>query len=184
MIPKGVGGLRATWLVVLALFFVAILIIFGPLDLSIIMDLFLVVPIISMFLLSDAIRTKNRHLLLILAVYIGVSAVLIAYSSVTRTKMRWLLLSKHYKAEVLKESDASDGHFKHAEWDGWGMFAQNTVVYVVYPTNSLSNAAITHGPGKARGWPCEVSSVRRLENQWYAAQFYTNEEWSDCAEPH
>ena len=47
------------------------------------------------------------------------------------------------------------------------------------PTDSLSNAASTHQPGKYSGVPCEVVLVRRLETAWYTVQFYTDERWGD-----
>jgi len=61
-------------------------------------------------------------------------------------------------------------------WLGWA--GQDTVVYVVFdPRDSLSQAAISHQPGKYDGIPCEVFLVRRLESHWYTVRFYTNSDW-------
>jgi hypothetical protein len=39
-------------------------------------------------------------------------------------------------------------------------------------------------PGAAGGgletYRCEVPTVRRLEKQWYAVEFYTDEDWNHC----
>jgi hypothetical protein len=57
----------------------------------------------------------------------------------------------------------------------------DTTVYLVFdPTDSLSAAARIHMAGKFIGIPCEVWAVRRLDRQWYAAYFYTNEGWGQC----
>jgi len=86
-------------------------------------------------------------------------------------------MAHHYKAEVLVQPIAK-GQLKHIEWDGWGMAGQDTTVYLVFdPTNSLSSAAVSKRSGKFNGLPCEVFQVRRLENEWYTVQFYTNESW-------
>jgi hypothetical protein len=92
---------------------------------------------------------------------------------------------RQYKAVVLAEPESAKGEFKHIEWDGWGMFAQNTYVFLVYdPTDSLSLAAKGHQPGKIEGIPCEIDRVRRLESHWYSVQFYTGDYWgqqnADC----
>ena len=67
------------------------------------------------------------------------------------------------------------------EWDGWGFVGMDTTVYLVFdPTDSLSSAAATHQSGKFVGIPCKVPKVSRLENQWYAVTFYTNQYWDGC----
>lgn len=67
---------------------------------------------------------------------------------------------------------SAKGDLKLIDWDGWGMFAQNTYVFLVFdPTDSLSVAAMTHQPGKFNGIPCEVLLVRRLKSQWYSVRF-------------
>jgi hypothetical protein len=91
---------------------------------------------------------------------------------------RWLILSGRYTSRVLAQP-ALAGELKHIEWYGWGWGGQDTRVYLVFdPTDSLSAAASSHRPGKFDGIPCEVVLVRRMERQWYTAQFYTDEYWS------
>jgi hypothetical protein len=91
----------------------------------------------------------------------------------------WLLWSHSFKAEVLAQPAPANGELRHMEWEatGFGGVANNTVYLVFDPTDSLSAAARSHSPGKFTGVPCEVRRVRRLESQWYAARFYTDELW-------
>lgn len=98
-----------------------------------------------------------------------------------RSAVRWLIWSREYKDEVFAQPADRNGEFKHIEWDGWGMFAQNTSVYLVFdPTDSLAPAARNHRPGKFVGIPCEVYQVRRLETLWYSVIAYTSEPWGEC----
>jgi hypothetical protein len=58
------------------------------------------------------------------------------------------------------------------------MAGQDNTVYLVFdPANSLSQAAASHQPRKYAIIPCEVPTVRQLENRWYTVQMYTN---GDC----
>jgi hypothetical protein len=94
-----------------------------------------------------------------------------------RSAARWLAWSQHYQAEVLAQSSVSE-ELKHIQWDGWGWAGQDTTVYLVFdPTDSLLAAAREHRPGKFNGIPCEVPAVDRMEKNWYAVRFYTNEWW-------
>ena len=78
---------------------------------------------------------------------------------------------------MFSQQSRTCGELKHIEWEAWGWAGQNTIAYVVFdPTDSLSSAATTRRSGKFAGIPCEVSKVSRLESQWYAVIFYTNEE--------
>jgi hypothetical protein len=98
-----------------------------------------------------------------------------------RTATKWFLWSQRYKSEVLAQPTSASREFKHIDWDGWGMFAQNTEVYLVFdPTDSLSRAANSRQAGKFDGIPCEVNLVSSLESHWYAVQFYTSEVWGHC----
>ena len=90
--------------------------------------------------------------------------------------------SNDYKAEVLAQPSSTGASLKHVEWDGWGFVGSgDTVVYLVFdPNDSLAGAARTGSPGKFSGLPCEVLRVRRLENHWYTALFYTDTNWEHC----
>jgi branched-subunit amino acid ABC-type transport system permease component len=140
-------------------------------------------------LLIYAVVSKNRHRarrpLLVLAILWTISVIFFEFGRshpiAIRSAARWLVWSRDYKAQVLAEPQRPSGELKHVEWDGWGMFAQDTSVYLVYdPTDSLSAAAMTHQPGKFDNIPCKVPLVRRLETHWYSVMFYTNERWDSC----
>jgi hypothetical protein len=132
-------------------------------------------------LLNSAIRKKRRQrlsVLSMLAIYGAISVGLVANYSAARTAARWFVWSHDYKAQVLAQPASAKGDLKHIDWDGWGMFAQNTYVFLVFDaTDSLSVAAMTHQPGKFNGIPCEVLLLRRLESQWYSVRFYMREYW-------
>ena len=173
---------RVTWrLPVCALLGALILFTSGPRDLSVILYVLVCVPIVSTLVLNDATRRKRPQLLLTLAAFWAVSVVLVINLTAIRTAARWLVWSHSYQAEVLAQPAAAGGELKHIEWDGWGMFAQNTVVYFVFdPSDSLSTAAGSHKPGRFNGVPCEVPPVHRLQHNWYVVQFYTGEDWEHC----
>jgi len=98
-----------------------------------------------------------------------------------RPAERWLLHSRTYKAELLAQSCSQDGTLPHMEWDGWGGFGSDTVVYLVYdPQDALRAAAKGNLPGRFKGLPCEVSRIQRLESHWYSVVFYTETSWDSC----
>lgn len=104
------------------------------------------------------------------------------YDFAMRTNARWLIWSRHYKAEVLAQPRPMDGNLKHIEWDNWGFVPTGfTTAYLVLdPSDSLSAAANKQPTGKLDGIPCAVFDVKRLEKNWYAVVFYTDEDWSHC----
>jgi hypothetical protein len=141
------------------------------------------------FLLIYAVFSKNRRRsrrqLLTLAILWIVSMSFFDFDRnhpiAIRTTARWLVSSRGYKTQVLAQPQPPNGEMKHVDWDGWGMFAQNTEVYLVYdPTDSLRAAALSGQPGKFDGIPCQVPSVRHLESRWYSVIFYTGETWDHC----
>lgn len=92
--------------------------------------------------------------------------------------VRWLIGSRSYKAEVLAQPASASGELKHIVWDGWGWGGEDTTVYLVFdPTDSLSAASRGHSPGKFDGIPCKAPLVERMERNWYAVRFYTDELW-------
>jgi hypothetical protein len=129
-------------------------------------------------LAQSARNDANVCRLSVVVIYWAISAVLVGNYSAVRDAARWLVWSHDYKARVLAQRASENGGLKHVDWDGWGMFAQDTSVFLVFdPTDSLSTAAMSHQPGKFNGIPCEVSLVRRLESHWYSVRFYTGEYW-------
>jgi hypothetical protein len=142
-----------------------------------------VLAVTSSCLIGIVVATGRRLAFsLMLVICVVLSVVLFFNYSAIRTTGRWALLSRKYKAQVLAQAIAKNGEFRHVEWDGWGMAGIDTTVYLVFdPENSLASAAKRHSAGKYEGIPCEVPSVRRLESQWYAVQFYTNDGWEGCS---
>jgi hypothetical protein len=135
-----------------------------------------------LLLIVAAIRTKWRRCLSILLTALAVLAVsgaLIRKEDVLRPFLRWLFWSRTYKAELLKAPESPNGELRHIEWDswGWGPIGPTRVYLVFDQSDSLSAAAKSNQPGRFRSIPCKVSSVQRLERNWYAVTFYTEESW-------
>jgi len=109
-----------------------------------------------------------------------------------RPHLLWLIWSNRYKSEVLANSTADNGEFKHMEWDGdgWGGTPiGDWMGYVVFdPSDSLSAAIKNNVPTEYKGIPCEVILVRRLEKQWYSVVLDMNQFWDrmhpDCGRGH
>jgi hypothetical protein len=97
-----------------------------------------------------------------------------------RPRLLWLVWANRYKSEVLADSGAANGEFKHVEWygDGWGTGATGDWMgYVVFdPSDSLS-AARQNVPTEYAGIPCKVILVRRLEKRWYSVVLDMNQFW-------
>jgi hypothetical protein len=88
--------------------------------------------------------------------------------------------SHNYKDTVLTQQSRANGEFRQLEWDGWGWGGQDTTVFMVFdPRDSLSSASAIHSTG-FDGIPCAVPEVNRLESQWYAVRFYTNQDGDRC----
>jgi hypothetical protein len=142
--------------------------------------------IVSLILLIIAVQQVRRRALSVLSMltlFCAVGVLLFRVSEDVRTTGRWLIRSKHYKAEVLAQPNSAKGELKHVEWDGWGFpGAGDTVMYLVFdPNDSLAAPGKSRSPGKFNGIPCEVVHVRRVENHWYTALFYTDTDWDHCS---
>jgi hypothetical protein len=127
--------------------------------------------------------TRRRK---VLAVASALVVVLIAAAFVwvyepTRTEIRWLLVSREYKARVMAQAEPANGELKHAEWDMSGMVGMETAMYLVYdPADSLAAAASSGEAGKFAGIPCKVPKVKRMERGWYLVTAYTAQYWGVC----
>jgi hypothetical protein len=168
---------------------VGALILFVPImiygiDLAEMAYIFIAGPIISLSLIAVAIFKKGRFLavLSMLATYWIISMGLFINSTQLHWTVRWLLGSKQYKAEVLKQPKSANGELRHIEWDDWGIAGQDNTAYLVFdPNNSLSATDSRGSSGKFGGIPCDkVASVRRLESQYYTVLFFTNYDWTNC----
>lgn len=135
----------------------------------------------GLFLIIVAVASPGRRRALvfsILAIYLSGQILLLTHYALIRTHVRWLLLSQTYAARVLKQPPPADGDFRQTAWDGWGYGGQDTSAYLVFdPTNSLAAFLDKRPPINARGLPCSVAHVTRLENRWYAVTFYTDVYW-------
>ena len=113
--------------------------------------------------------------------FLIVTAGVVFSQSQIRPHLIWLVWSNRYKSEVLAASTASNGEFKHVEWDGdgWGSGATGDWMgYVVYdPSESLSAATENNVLTDYKGIPCKVMLVRRLEKEWYSVVLDMNQFW-------
>jgi len=132
-----------------------------------------------------AVFRKRQHVLMALAIfgaYVAVTAVFFIGYDQLRPMLRWTLWSHRYKSELLAQVAPANGELKHVEWErsGWGPVGP-TIVYLVFePTDSLSEAAKSHRPGRFTGLPCEVPRIQRLESSWYSVTFYNEESWGEA----
>lgn len=154
-------------------------------DNALFLNLFVGTPLLlvpSIVLLVHAVKRKNwRISMLALAVVWLVFVSFFVYQGQIRTAVRWSLWSHQYKKTLFTQQTSSEAELKHMVWDDWGWGGINNTMYLVFdPTDSLSSAASTHQSGKFAGIPCGVPKVSRLENQWYAVTFYTDQDWDHC----
>lgn len=86
------------------------------------------------------IRRQTISSVLMVVLFCVVCWVLFRISDDVRTTWRWALHKNAYKAGVLSQPSATDGHLKHVEWDGWGCVGSgDTVMYLVFdPKDSLA----------------------------------------------
>lgn len=135
----------------------------------------------GLLLLILAVAKKGRHRLvtcLALAVYLLVPMLLLTHYSSLRDHVRWLVLARAYTDKVLAQPAPPSQELRHVAWDDWGFGGEDTTVFLVFdPANSLAEDLRAPAPVKARGLPCAVVHVRRLDSQWYAVLFYTDTYW-------
>ena len=154
-------------------------------DLCAILYVFVTIPLVSLVLLLIAYRRRRKQRFCALsafALFLVFTAVLFTRFAEMRDATRWFVYGRAFKADLLTQADTAGGQLKHIEWEGWGFAGTgDTVVYLVFdPTDSLASASKTRKSGKFSGLPCDVYRVRRLENEWYAVQFYTDTDWEHC----
>ena|SRR5208337_2666830 len=68
-------------------------------------------------------------------------------------------------------------------WNGMvGIGVDRTRLFTLFSARGIRfrQTASIRQPGKFDGIPCAVLKVSRLECQWYAVCFYTNEDWDRC----
>jgi hypothetical protein len=156
---------------------------FGGADLGAVLS-FGIALVSALLLFAFGVSKKGSPRLaafLVVMVYSFASILLLSNYWLVRDHVRWFLLSGSYKARVLAQPP--NEQLQHAEWDIWGFAgAGTTAVFLIFdPTDSLAGASEALPPVKARGLPCEVVRVRRLDRQWYAVLFYTDTYWGQGA---
>jgi hypothetical protein len=117
------------------------------------------------------------------SVCMGVVLLGVAYemSFAIRGPVRWALGRAEFKAQMERLPEPPKGELKHLDWDGWGFAGMGTEVYLVFdPTDSLAGAAASHRAEKVPGVPCKFDRARRLEKNWYAVVYFTDQSWSVC----
>jgi hypothetical protein len=133
---------------------------------------------------TDGVGKKGRRgWLWGLVVCVGAVLFWAAYqvSFTVRAPVRWALHRSEFKARVESLPEPPNGELKHLDWDGWGFTGMDTEVYLVFdPGESLAALASSHRSGKVAGVPCEFWYARRLEKNWYAVVFFTDQGWGDC----
>jgi hypothetical protein len=138
-------------------------------------------PLTSIALIFFSARERGKARLIcivILGSYALVNWQVFRLSEAIRSEVRWLVDSEYWKAKVLKEPAHAGSKMQCLIWDGWGMFAQDTDVYLIFsPDDRLRN----YSPSNLSGLPVPVWHVQRLEKQWYSVTFYTNEGWDGCS---
>ena len=138
-------------------------------------------------LIALTLSRSGNHRIAAVTIFLSfavVTAVVLYYGQRVRTPLCWMLWSKRYKNEVLAQTDAKNGEFKHVEWDGdgWGGApVGDWMGYIVFdPNNSLRPFHDAAAHRRFAGIPCNVVAVRRLENRWYSVVLDMNEFWGRC----
>lgn len=142
-----------------------------------ILYVFLVLPallVMGICVLIYAAVRRNLRLAFMLLIFWAGSASFLLNATRIRTASRWLVLSRHYKSEVLAQSVRTNGDLKHIDWDGWGFAGMGASVYLAFDPNDSLPAAENRPPGKFGISECEgiVPDVHRLERHWYIVDCY------------
>jgi hypothetical protein len=182
---------RPTWLRWRDLLYVGVaaatistaLVIYTPYAIFLFLLLGIAVAVVTFLIVVDDVIRKRWSqavaVLVMLSVFVLVSAAVLKSADALRTSFRWLFWSHHYKSQMVAQSAPADGELRHIVWEATGFagVANDTDYLVFDPSDSLSK---TRMPGRPNGLPCVVWRVRRLERSWYTVSFYTDEEWGFC----
>jgi hypothetical protein len=130
-----------------------------------------VAVIVTLALVVFAIVWKSAIGAAITAAFVAAALVLLTHDTDgLREQIRWTAYAAQAKAAVRAMPPQPSGQLQHVVWDAWGWAGMDTSVYLVYdPANAL--------PKKL---PCPVTSIQRLEPNWYSVRFYTSEDWTNC----
>jgi hypothetical protein len=178
------SALRLKWgapfvVMTTALALIFVLILYSP-NFGSIAGSLLIAPLAVLILIGLTIKVTGRSRLVhfgLICVCAFLSWQLCGHSEAIRSEVRWLVDSRYWKRTVLEEPSAMPSGIKCVVWDGWGMFAQDTDVYLVFsPDDALRN----YSESDLSGLPIPVWRVQRLERQWYSVTAYTNGGWDGC----
>jgi hypothetical protein len=179
LVPPLTKG-RAPFSIVAVAIMVAFVLLLSCPDLGDIANLLIIVPLASIALIVLLVQGPAKTRLVcfaLLSFYALTSWQMMKRWVEIRSDLRWVAGSRSWKDEVLRQPPVPGSGVKWVVWDGWGMFAQDTDVYLVYsPDDRLRQ----YSPANLAGLPCPVSRVQRLEKAWYSVTFYTDQEWDDC----
>ena len=141
----------------------------------------LIVPLVTLSFLILALIRRTRRVWLVLCVFCCVSLACFKANYFLRVHGRWVWLAGTAKRRVLAQEAPPVGQLRHMDWDGWGMFAQDTEVYLVTDPANATMAITRSADGlKVKGVPCNFWRSYRLEPHWYALVFFTQTSWDSC----
>jgi hypothetical protein len=158
-------------------------------DISVLLMAFVVAPTLLVLSIVSVIYVafRRRHLGTIagtLGILWTIAACFFLYSRAhpfeIREIVKWLFWSHQYKQQVLAQPTPANGDLKHMEWESSGFAGVATnISYLVFDPADTLSATTNSQNTKLKGVPCDVRAIRRLENQWYAVLFYTDQVWDD-----
>jgi hypothetical protein len=141
----------------------------------------LLVPLAIFVWLIVGLILRTRRVWLTLFLFCVVTAISWKIDYFLRVHGRWLVLAASSKKQVLAQPPPATGQLRHLDWDGWGMFAQDTEVYLVNdPANATLEIEKTKDGLMAKSVPCHFWRAYRLEPHWYALVYFTSTGWDDC----
>lgn len=194
MIAKRAEADHFSWRVPLYFIIVSSIILFSvascQADVSLLVNVFVIAPILIVLSIALLIYLVARHrpevlpFMAAVAVLWALAVSLFHYNRehpfALHETLKWHVWSQEYKQEVLKQV-SSNGDLKHMEWDrsGFAGVANNTAYLVFDPSDSLLKAKKNKSL-KFSGKSCDVREVNRLERNWYAVLFYTDQSWDEC----
>ena len=143
----------------------------------------LLAPLIVVIWLVIGLVRRSQQVWVTLFVYCVVTFISLKLSDYFfRMHGRWIFLASTSKKRLLAQPVPINGELRHLDWDGWGMFAQDTEVYLVNdPVNATIPIEKTKDGLRAKGIPCHFWKAYRLEAHWYAVVYFTSTGWDDCS---
>ena len=150
-------------------------------DLWQILYFLLLAPLAVVVWLIVGLIRRTRQVWLTLFMFCVVTAISWKADYFLRVHGRWLILAASSKRQLLAQQPPAVDQLRHLDWDGWGMFAQDTEVYLVNdPASATLQIEKTKDGLRAKGVPCNFWRAYCLEPHWYALVYFTSTGWDDC----